>query len=416
MRNVAESIVELIESVATDRVLVFGSLFPDGRDLDLLVRAPEETALTEAFARHGMHLRNEKWVVFRNCSAYRVELVPAESWRVPPQELDALYDQARPIGESKLLVRPAPHHALLILALRLSHGGGLQEKHRDRIAAAVVEEAAAWEWAWTRAPAWRVESALERIQSAFTAGSALPAPRAKRRRKSGHVVALSGLDGAGKSTQAWGLIEALERTGFAAAVEHVPLGSDRVLWILGYLAQRFVRATGRCGLFPEAVRRTEAGASLLGDPTHRGSGGNGILGLVTEAWATVVAAANAWTQWRTASRHVLAGRIVIHDRYTLDSIVRLRTLYGETRGFGFQRRLIQRLSPRPLCSFWLDVSPETALARKEDRWTLDQLHTQARLYRIEHERLGVLRIDGERAPDQICAEIAAEVWRRLGST
>lgn len=415
MREVAHEIVELIESSAADRVLVFGSLPPDGRDLDLLVRPQEEVALAHAFADRKMLTRSGKWVSFRNCSAYRVELVPASSWSLPPAETDALLGEARPIDGTRRLFRPAPYHLLLIYALRVAHGRGLQEKHRGRLAAALVEDPASWDRARDRAETWGVRSALDRIQTAFDSDSPLPAPRSRGRRGKGHLVALSGLDGAGKSAQAWGLIEALERTGHAAAVEHVPLGSNRVLWTVGGFAQRFVRTTGRFGLFTEAARRPESGASILGDPAHPAPGGGALLGVLTQAWATFVALANAWTQWRTASRHILAGRIVIHDRYTLDSIVRLRTLYGETRSFRFQSWLIHGLSPKPLCSFLLDVSPDTALARKQDRWTLDQLRGQASLYRTEQKRLGIMRIDGERPREEICAEIAAEVWRRLGA-
>jgi thymidylate kinase len=416
MREVARAVVEVIDSVAADRVLVFGSLPPDGRDLDLLVRPSEEEALARAFALQGMLPRNHKWVIFRNCSAYRVELVPVRSWPLPTAEADALFDEASPVEGSARLFRPASYHQLLIYALRVTNGRGLAEKHRARIADALAEDPAAWDRAHERSPAWGIEDALERIHEAFANGHTLPAPRSRPRRRRGHVVTLSGLDGAGKSAQAWGIIEALERTGNAAAVEHVPLGSDRVLWVIGGLAQRFVRKTARLGLFTEAARRAEAGASILGDPAHPAPGGGPLRGVLTQGWATFVALANAFTQWRTASRHVLAGRIVIHDRYTLDSVVRLRTLYGETTSFRLQRWLIQRLSPRPLCSFLLDVSPETALERKRDRWTLEQLRGQAKLYRAEHERLGVRRIDGERPTEEICAEIAAAVWQALSKS
>jgi thymidylate kinase len=414
MERVASSMVELIESLAADRVLVFGSLPPHGRDLDLLVRPPEEAELARGFASRGMLSRNEKWVVFENCSAFRVELVPTSSLPPAVEEVEALFDEGRPLEGTRRVVRPAPHHVLLILALRVSRRRGLEEKHRDRIATALAEDPTAWEQARARADAWGVEAELERMQAAFVGGTVLPASRVRPRLGTGHVITVSGLDGAGKTAQAWGLVETLERTGNAATVEHVPLGSDPVLWIIGGLVQRLVRVVARFGLFSETARRTAAGASILGDPAHPASGGGALRTALTQTWATFVALANASTQWRTASRHILAGRIVVHDRYTLDSVVRLQTLYGETRSFRFQRWLIQRLSPRPLCSFLLDVSPETAIERKRDRWTLEQLRGQAELYRTEQARLGVQRIDGDRPREEICAEIAEEVWRRLG--
>jgi len=44
---------ELIDTVVAGRVLVYGSLPPDGRDLDLLVREPEERAIGEALPEAG---------------------------------------------------------------------------------------------------------------------------------------------------------------------------------------------------------------------------------------------------------------------------------------------------------------------------------------------------------------------------
>ena len=135
---------------------------------------------------------------------------------------------------------------------------------------------------------------------------------------------------------------------------------------------------------------------------------------VNAAWATLVAVANGVAHARLAAGHAAAGRIVIFDRYVLDSVVRLRFLYGERSRYRLQRTLVRLLSPRPLASFFLDVSAETSLMRKDDRWAPDELATQVRLYREEHGRAGALRLDGTRAPEDLSAEIAQTVWRRLG--
>jgi thymidylate kinase len=97
----------------------------------------------------------------------------------------------------------------------------------------------------------------------------------------------------------------------------------------------------------------------------------------------------------------------------LDSFVRLRFLYGEQRRFRAQRALITLLSPRPKAAFLLDIDAEASLTRKDDKWSAEELATQVRLYREEHERAGVTRLDGRRDPDELAAEIAAQVWRRL---
>ena len=97
----------------------------------------------------------------------------------------------------------------------------------------------------------------------------------------------------------------------------------------------------------------------------------------------------------------------------LDSTVQLRFRYGTNGRFSLQRSLIGLLAPKPLASFYLDIPPETSLDRKDDRWTLADLDTQARLYREEYGRDGAVRLDGLRPRDELAAEIGETAWRAL---
>ena len=86
----------------------------------------------------------------------------------------------------------------------------------------------------------------------------------------------------------------------------------------------------------------------------------------------------------------------------------MRFLYGEAGNSRLQRRLIRAAAPRPRLAYYLDVSPETAHARKQD-WTLDQLRVQARLYEEESAAFGAQRLNAELpAVHDVCAEIASE--------
>jgi thymidylate kinase len=126
-----------------------------------------------------------------------------------------------------------------------------------------------------------------------------------------------------------------------------------------------------------------------------------------------VALANAWSLGRSVVAHAWTGRVVVADRYHLDSTVRMRFLYDEKRSFGLLRRVASALSPKPRLSFFLDVEPATSLARKEDGWSLEELVVQARFYREEHERFAAVRLDGSRPPDELCSQIAEQAWRAL---
>ena len=105
---------------------------------------------------------------------------------------------------------------------------------------------------------------------------------------------------------------------------------------------------------------------------------------------------------------------MICDRYTLDAAAHLRFRYGESHPFRFQIGLVERFSPRPLKAYFVDVSAETAHARKAEQYSLEDLTRQARLYRQEAVGLSVHRLDGERPREELCAEIAEDVWRALG--
>jgi thymidylate kinase len=400
---VRDDTLKLLDNAVEGRALVFGSLPPEARDLDLLVRPDEERALTSALREAGFEAKGSSWARFGGCEAEAVDLVPTARWRLAPDEIDALFDEAEPLPGHARLVRPAPAHTLLILA-RLLGRRGLPEKRRARF-----EEAArapgAWAEAHRRADAWGVTAQLDEL----AAGA--PAKRVPPRPKRGHVIALSGLDGAGKSTQARHLAAALEALGHEAVVIWTPLASNPGLKRISGPARTLLGLLARRGLGGEVARRSVEGESLVAvqDAGHGGRGKTAI----TLAWATVVALANAASQARRAAPQLARGRIVIFDRYVLDSSVHLRYLYGEQHGFRIQEGLVRLLSPRPLRAYFLDAEPASVAARKNLQYDLGQLQSQIDLYRAHCERLGVRRIDGELPLEEICRELARDVWLAL---
>src|SRR5439155_19736738 len=125
------------------------------------------------------------------------------------------------------VVRPAPHHVLLIAARRL--GGGairLDVKQRARLDAALAEDRRAWLEARRRATAWGADGAVAALESAYRSDGSTPASAARRAarrlaarvRRPGALITFSGLDGAGQSFQAEGLRRALESLGYEPVV------------------------------------------------------------------------------------------------------------------------------------------------------------------------------------------------------
>ncbi len=391
---------DLVDGLVAERVLVFGSLPPEARDLDLLVRPAEEAAIAAGLEAEGFVRRGREWARFRDCGVEAVELVPVARWQLPADELEALYAQARPLPGREQLVRPAPEHAVLILARRLARAGGaLDAKRRRRLEQALQDSPDAWDLATARAPAWGAPKALAALRHAYETGEPVRARRLQRRRR-GHVVSLSGIDGSGKTSQAAALRATLERLGYETETVWTRLSYNPSLELVAYPVKAVIR-------FARRLPRTDEPAA---DPAKEVRRRSAVL---SHGWAAVVAVANGITQRRETRRHLRKGRVVICDRYSLDSAVHLRYRYGEHRRFRLQAALVRALSPRPVRAFLLDVPAETGFSRKAEQYDLGQLTRQVRLYREEHDRLGVHRLDGERPREELCAEIAREVWLAL---
>jgi thymidylate kinase len=225
------------------------------------------------------------------------------------------------------------------------------------------------------------------------------------------VVGLSGLDGSGKSSQAAALKATLAELGVDAAAEWSPLGGNLLLDAIAVPSKTLMRRV-RFGPLAKAAGRVESTGHVMSSPNDDSRRGAGRF--LTTVWGTLVITLNLLAQRRAVVRHGLAGRrVVVFDRHVLDSIVRLRFLYAPAAESSLQRWLANAVAPKASIAYLLDVRPETALARKPDEWTLGQLQRQAELYRDHAERLGIRRLDGELPREQLCSNIATEVWRVL---
>jgi thymidylate kinase len=450
------SAAELVDSLLAGRVLIYGSLPPQARDLDLLVRAPEEHALRTELPRAGFAARGGEWVRFAECSVDIVELTSAAGWRLPSAELASLFEQSVQLDGMRNLTRPSPHHTLLILARRIASADGvLSEKLRARLKRALDEDRQAWGEARARAGAWGAAAALEALEQAWRSGGRESAPRCvaarseqpsahtaphramarlratgrrarrQRRQRRGTVIAFSGLDGAGKSSQALALCETLARLGRDATVVRTRIRWDDSLWSISEPLKRMLAPAARI-IAARAGPDPVATGARSGDATRESPDAGGPAGLslvqphpvtrireqsavLTDLWTMVVTLANAALQWRLMHRALLRGAVVICDRYTLDSIVELRYSYGSERPLRSARAVLRLLYPTPVRAYFLDVSPQAALERKGE-WGLQWLNEHRELYLQECERGAVQILDGERATAELCAEVARDVW------
>lgn len=404
--ELATSVAATIDAAAAGRVIVLGSLPPTGRDLDILARSREHDRIERALCAAGLLRKGSDFALFRACSAYGVELFAAEQF-VPQAALEDLFAQALPLRGFRALARPAPAHALLVLARLVVDEGHLQPKRRPRLERILAEDPQAWRRAREAAPSWDASRALELLERAAVAGKPVPlterlralGPRALPLPRRGLLVALSGIDGAGKSSQARWLAESLTALGADVEVVWNDLLGNRALNLLSAPPKALLRLAGRhserMARYDDAPPRSDAPSA---------SAARGI-------WSTIVTLANAVEQRIVATRSAGRGRVIVFDRSPLDLAVRMQVLYRAN--VETQRRLVQLAAPRPDLAFLLDIPAEVSLARKSDIWAPSQLAEQTMLYCALAPRFGVRRLDGQRPPEEITAEIARDAWLAL---
>jgi len=163
----------------------------------------------------------------------------------------------------------------------------------------------------------------------------------------GMVVSLSGVDGSGKTTHAEHLVAAARLCELRAKYVWGRGGSGGIVGTIS----RF-RRTDNAATTSDPIERRK---SRLRRPAVR------------LAWAWLVAGEQIgrtfWRAWLPARR----GRIVVTDRAAVDTVVEMdASLPDDARWSRLAIAAMLRLSPSPDLGYVLDLSPETARARKSD--------------------------------------------------
>lgn len=434
----------VLDAIAPGPVVLVGSLPPGARDLDIIVREGDRAGIERGLHSAGFHSRDVRWgevsyriwARFADGGVHAVELLPPAGFGAPAAEVERLVADARPLDGYANLRRPAPHDVLLVLARHIAEGGKLPAKKHRRADAALAEDPKALARAGELAPAWGLSGALRELEHALRPPDTdepamLVSPAARhpwvperlraawndlQSMRGACMIAFSGLDGSGKSRQTEMLKATLEDLGIPVVTVWTRL-EWTTLW---EGASTLSRVGGPVKAALRIARRPTPSAPPPGEsawwqptPSDEMSELRARHGVLSHGWVFVVVLVHAAAQRRSVREHLRAGRVVISDRYVLDTAVHLRRVYGPQRRFRVQTRLLKLLSPGPLRAYFLDVRPGTAYARKPEQFGPDELAEQAQRYREEHRRLGYERLDGERPAHDLAADIAFDVWRAL---
>jgi hypothetical protein len=355
-------ITELLRSIdaaVCDRVLVYGSLPPAGRDLDLLVRPEEESGLVATLREGGFRPWGRSWVRFQGCSASVVELIPAAALRLEPAELSDLFAQGTPLPGAELVVEPAPHHALLILARRLAGATHLEPKHRERINRELERDPQAWQKAREAVTAWAAGNSLEKLSDLYSRVHRRPVTWRSMVRKPhrNHVVVVCSVDPARRRLHADALCATLDRLGIGAAVEDP------------------------CPLAPLGL-----------PPTDRA---------IPPLQATWLAARAALRLWLPIWRRVGRGRVLIYETSVVDVAAALSLGLPMKRSSSFAL-LPLRAAPSTLCAFLLEQDAKSGRPLPE-----------AEAYELAATRFALRRVPADARTDDACVEIAEAVFDAL---
>ena len=219
------------------------------------------------------------------------------------------------------------------------------------------------------------------------------------------AVSFSGVDGAGKSTQAALLVEGLQRAGVPATAVWARVGysGSRLLSGAAGLAQRILPARHH-----SAQRERAAGtAASNSTPLTR----RGIVG-----WSWALATTIDYLRilrlgvWRSSAR------VVVFDRGLPDALVGLDEEFGGTVDLRLHRSLMRRWGPRADVVVYLQLSGRSAYERKEDSFAADVLEAHARGYERLLPTLGgiVVALDAQRPREELAHKVLLRLAEALG--
>ncbi len=299
---------------------------------------------------------------------------------VPPDEVDAVLTRCLRIGRVRL-------REVLELRVLQRSGHDLPVSHPALTIAARAEQALGGSdlAAWREGPAQLPPIELDRGPAA---GMRARVGRFVRRPA---VIAVSGVDGAGKSTLADALVRELGSAGLH--VTRVWARPGMQMRSVKSLAKLVKRVLGRgSSAAVRTVARGEQGDDL---PVSR-------RGIVGWTWALLVTLSYVA---RVRAAALSATGTLVFDRHLLDALVTLDFVYG-TLDLRIHRALIRKMIPKATLTLYLTISADAAVARKQSV-VFGEYAVRRQLEHYERRRAEVrplVELDAEEPPDALIGD------------
>lgn len=222
------------------------------------------------------------------------------------------------------------------------------------------------------------------------------------------LICFTGVDGAGKTTQAQQLVRWLNEAGYPAVYSwsgsRSPLTRPFTKWIKGKLE-------------PRRTTKTRAAATVnMAAPAERSS----YLAktqrlfrspLARSLWLNFTLYEHAIKIWLTVWPLLLRKQVVVCDRYLYDSVLNIALLSGvEPDELAPMLRLPPGCTvPRPTLQFFLNLPDDAASKRKAELTDLPLLRRRALLYRSAAQLLGMEILDATDSQARVTSHITERV-------
>lgn len=206
------------------------------------------------------------------------------------------------------------------------------------------------------------------------------------------LVCITGVDGAGKTTLCKNLIRELERRGYRAEYaygRYRPVLYRTMFDFIKYQLSPYGSDEPYMG--PEYERKRE---NLLS-----------TLGFRYMYEAILLSEYLPQIYFRVLPKLYFADYVIL-DRYLLDTVLKnLRNRSSDTASDLRILKRFQSLFPSADESFFVDVSAETAFARKDDVQEIEHIETFQDRYRVLAEELDMTKINGEKPQPEMVDDV-----------
>jgi thymidylate kinase len=437
-----EGILDALAREVPGAVLLWRGPRVDGSDVDLLVAEGRDHDVMRALRAAGLTPapQADGRLVWRSLdeAAVVIDTLPARAWSASYPPLADVTERSRP-GPAGLPAA-SPEDRLLILSAEAIAGHPLEKvagKAEQSLAEAGARERvlalgselgesalarliadpdrlrrlarggrlpySAALRAALRSP--RARMALRgRVARRLGLARRLPVPAARPGQR-GVLVALSGMDGSGKSSAALELAARLEQRGRPTVVTWNRFAAESALLdLIAAPVRRMLRRKGPIAdpVATDGAPGDDAGHEAPGPPARRGP--------VAWVWVVVVAAANARSCRRAAALR-RRGVVVVCDRWLADALVDLEVRYGRHPAAEW---VLRRAVPRPDVAVLLQIDAATSAQRKPGDQAASVLAAMARRYGSLAGEVGsIVAVDASRGRDEVAADVEAAVMAAL---